>query len=447
MKSLINTHAAVLILLILSSTPGCAYRQLQHSTARQAKTITDLQYQQVLNNLAMFSQNPNALPSVLDFKNGSTQVSDIGNLTASLTWGGGGQHGAIFGGSRAIVDQWGSAPITDDNALSVLQYAYQRAFGYAVGLQEEEANDMAFDFATQLPTTADISTDGDMYRHLLSLLKPESFVSNQLAGKLERRSKTIGNKIETLRKSPVISGAGIPMVDLASADVTKEQIDDLTVLLRDAPWFTATDSETLRSYANDLLKQIDLFLADLSRVIDNKQLPFRLGLTRRTGPFGTVLGDNIETKTNTLEDWLLKKSVLARANAYKELSSEITTTLHDKMLALKPDGTFAPANLPATGLVKAVNHKVNEIQKTLVEIPSGWFKVGRIKDVPLNACYVGKYCSCGHEIYAWVCDDGKKGLADFTLKVLKLSSEFKQAQVYNVPSGIQFSPALAGQSK
>ena len=37
---------------------GCASRQLQISTARQASTVADLQYQQVLDNLAMYSTNP-----------------------------------------------------------------------------------------------------------------------------------------------------------------------------------------------------------------------------------------------------------------------------------------------------------------------------------------------------------------------------------------------------
>ena len=52
-----------------------------------------------------------------------------------------------------------------------------------------------------------------------------------------------------------------------------------------------------------------------------------------------------------------------------------------------------------------------------VEIPVGWFHVGKKCDVPSNACYVGKHC----DTYVWVNHDGLNGLSRFSLIVLAIT--------------------------
>ena len=47
-------------ILVLAAT-GCTHLQLERSTIHQTATLTDLQYQQVLNNLAMLLRNQNKL--------------------------------------------------------------------------------------------------------------------------------------------------------------------------------------------------------------------------------------------------------------------------------------------------------------------------------------------------------------------------------------------------
>ena len=86
---------------------GCAYVQLRKSTLRQASTITELQYQQVLNNLAMLSYDPFALPTMLALKNGTAQVADSGKRgRRAHNQFGGSRHGAdairLAIGSRAV---------------------------------------------------------------------------------------------------------------------------------------------------------------------------------------------------------------------------------------------------------------------------------------------------------------------------------------------------------
>lgn len=51
------------------------------------------------------------------------------------------------------------------------------------------------------------------------------------------------------------------------------------------------------------------------------------------------------------------------------------------------------------------------------DIPMGWFHIGQRRDVPKDACYVGRY----GKRYAWVDCHGVDGLAQFTLAVLTIT--------------------------
>jgi hypothetical protein len=49
-------------LLLGNLCVGCTSVQLRHSTVAHSTTLKDIYTQQVMNNLAMFLQNPDALP-------------------------------------------------------------------------------------------------------------------------------------------------------------------------------------------------------------------------------------------------------------------------------------------------------------------------------------------------------------------------------------------------
>jgi hypothetical protein len=51
-------------------------------------------------------------------------------------------------------------------------------------------------------------------------------------------------------------------------------------------------------------------------------------------------------------------------------------------------------------------------------IPRGWFHAGCKKDVPTNACYVGRY----GDTCVWVLADGVEGLTRFTMTVIDLAT-------------------------
>ena len=53
-------YASLIAIAALSS--GCTHLQLSRSTLRQAGAITDLEYKQVVSNLAAYHCNPDVLP-------------------------------------------------------------------------------------------------------------------------------------------------------------------------------------------------------------------------------------------------------------------------------------------------------------------------------------------------------------------------------------------------
>jgi hypothetical protein len=175
-----SRYQRIALLIVLGAFAfGCTAHRLQISTVGQARTVGDLQYQQILDNLAMFYLNPAALPSLVTLKTGASQVGDTGSVgllgvsglaTGSNGSGNWGTFGAspTITGTRTIVDQWGSTPITDDNNLLLVRKAFRCALGYKDLIEENDANDLAHDLSAQIGTTADISVDRDTLGRIYS---------------------------------------------------------------------------------------------------------------------------------------------------------------------------------------------------------------------------------------------------------------------------------------
>jgi hypothetical protein len=91
-----------------------------------------------------------------------------------------------------------------------------------------------------------------------------------------------------------------------------------------------------------------------------------------------------------------------------------------------------------TPFAAEIRRQVKDVAKDVADIHSGWFHVGRKKDVPKDACYVGQYRHC----YVWVDRDGLEDLTQFTLKVLNFSSLVRDPSILTTP-GPRFTPASA----
>jgi hypothetical protein len=130
------------LLCLLAALPivgGCqTHLSLRDNTLRTSATLTDLNYQQVLNNVAMFVANPSAMPSVAVINAGTVTVADMKSLNANATYaptvtfeqqsGSGLPILSLLlnpSGSRSLTENWSLAPVTDVDNLRRIRCAFQ----------------------------------------------------------------------------------------------------------------------------------------------------------------------------------------------------------------------------------------------------------------------------------------------------------------------------------
>lgn len=120
----------VALLLAMFACAGCTHRQLTRSMVNQASTVMAIEYQMVLDNIAMFTYNPDVLPWAIRINDGTVQVNDEGGLAElGVQWGatpGVTRAGRVL---RSITEQWGAHPVTDPLVVKTLQDLYRQAIG------------------------------------------------------------------------------------------------------------------------------------------------------------------------------------------------------------------------------------------------------------------------------------------------------------------------------
>ncbi len=154
---------AIALELTVAGSPGCMVRRLQQRAMSQASTLPELQYQQVLNNLALFADNPAALPWQVNFREGTTQVTDSGSGGAAVDLGPPAETLPQIFGSRTIVAQWGMTPVIDASELRLLRVAYRRALGSPDMPDPEFLNELAHELKNQLPSNADQRDESELF--------------------------------------------------------------------------------------------------------------------------------------------------------------------------------------------------------------------------------------------------------------------------------------------
>jgi hypothetical protein len=117
---------------------GIAQFTFQKDTVRTTNTLTDLEYQQVLDNLARFYNNPDTMPSFAVATAGTVSVLDRTGGGVSPTYSptlpfnlqGGGALPVLsllfpLSAQRAVTENWSLTPITDADNLRRLRCAYR----------------------------------------------------------------------------------------------------------------------------------------------------------------------------------------------------------------------------------------------------------------------------------------------------------------------------------
>jgi hypothetical protein len=129
---------AVLLFVLVATSGGCTHVALRDDTARTTNTLTDLQFQQVLDNVARFHDNPDTVPSFAVATAGTVSILDTAGAGASPTYSptltflqqGGGALPILsllfpLTASRAVTENWSLTPVTDADNLRRLRCAYR----------------------------------------------------------------------------------------------------------------------------------------------------------------------------------------------------------------------------------------------------------------------------------------------------------------------------------
>jgi len=113
--------------LLAAACTGCTHCQLSRSTVRQAGTITDLHYKQVLSNLATSQCNPDLLPHFAVVGTGGTSVSDQATANVELEWDARTITRELLGlgASREVQEQWTLAPVVNPDKLRAIRCLFQ----------------------------------------------------------------------------------------------------------------------------------------------------------------------------------------------------------------------------------------------------------------------------------------------------------------------------------
>jgi hypothetical protein len=105
---------------------GCTALSLRRNTIDQAETYMDMNYKQVMENLAMIYCEPESLPSCSVISYGTMDVLDSLTGTTGVTMSTVPVVGALdFPAQRTIKGNWAATPVVTPEALRALQMAFR----------------------------------------------------------------------------------------------------------------------------------------------------------------------------------------------------------------------------------------------------------------------------------------------------------------------------------
>jgi hypothetical protein len=130
---------SLFVLVALSLVAGCAtHGSLRDNTVKTSATLADLNYQQVLDNVARFVAHPAAMPAIAVINAGTVTVSDQKAFNTNATYvptetfpqqaGSGLPILSILvnpSTSRNLTENWSLAPVTDIDNLRRIRCAFQ----------------------------------------------------------------------------------------------------------------------------------------------------------------------------------------------------------------------------------------------------------------------------------------------------------------------------------
>jgi hypothetical protein len=362
---------------LLAAVIGCTNNQLRRSTVGQAHTLTDIQHQQVLQNLATFASNPYALPRHVTLHDGTAQITDNGSILGQVVTG----RFLQIGGQRTIVDQWSMLPVTNDVSLRLLRTAYRRALGAPDDLYTDDlANDFAHEIKKQTYQVDDLRT----------------LVSNRALIERAQEGFAVG-------RGPKDDDDTVEIKIAARQTKASTSTDDIP----DRPIIERPIEPVNESYVPVRRAGIKKDAAQKAR--DRFDKIVSANAIEIVKPGERITPDNL-----AVIEYPVPNAIGTEKSFYREAT---------------------PLVIELRRQVYDTNKDLEDIHG------NGWLGRSVNKhDIPKNACYVAWSRECGKLWYVWVCPDGLKEFEDFTLKILNFSGLIKEPNVSG-STGVKFTPS------
>ncbi len=121
--------SAICCIAALAVSGGCLHRQLEFTAHRTLSRLPELQYQQVVDNLAAIAANPAHLPYLAVVGQGAIQVTDNGTSTLGLTipMTSAKPYGLTIGTTRNVTGTLSLGTVTSPDKIRAMQAVYQLA--------------------------------------------------------------------------------------------------------------------------------------------------------------------------------------------------------------------------------------------------------------------------------------------------------------------------------
>src|SRR3954471_13382512 len=158
----------------LSCVTGCTTGRLRQRTINQGSTLPEVQYQQVLDNLAQFAARPASLPWHVNLREGTSQVTDSLSGGAAIDLGPPVTWFPQLLGSRTAVAQWGMSPVIDATELRLLRIAYRRAHGAPDMPSPKFIDELTHELKDQFPANADLQQESQLFYGYEGLAHPNA---------------------------------------------------------------------------------------------------------------------------------------------------------------------------------------------------------------------------------------------------------------------------------
>jgi hypothetical protein len=122
-------YRTLFLIVIVITCSGCTMVALRRATLSQVDSAVDLRYREIVENLALLADDPNALPFYASIYAGTCQIQDTMSLGETTLW----QHAKGLNGfgsqtanpqlQRQIGQNWTLDPMVDPERLEAMRFA------------------------------------------------------------------------------------------------------------------------------------------------------------------------------------------------------------------------------------------------------------------------------------------------------------------------------------